>query len=41
VTHISNPTQRCTSGCPSEDSWENFSAGWRISGGQVLSTTSF
>jgi RHS repeat-associated protein len=39
VTHVSSPAVKCTTGCPTEDSWENFQAGWRISGGQVLATT--
>jgi len=39
VTHASNPTVACTVNCPTEDSWDNFAAGWRIVGGQVTATT--
>lgn len=40
VTHVDNPNERCTgSSCPAVDSWENFLAGWRIVGGQVVSST--
>ena len=36
VVHQSNPTQRCTQGCPTVDSWENFQAGWLVLGGDVV-----
>jgi RHS repeat-associated protein len=39
VTHISNAAVRCTANCPNVDSWDNFQAGWRISGGAVVATT--
>jgi len=40
VTHISKPGERCTAAsCPTEDSWENHEAGWRVHGGQVVATT--
>jgi RHS repeat-associated protein len=39
VTHISTPTVACTANCPDTDSWENFQAGWRFSGGTVVQTT--
>ncbi len=39
VTNVSNPGAICTGpACPTVDSWENFQAGWRIVGGQVIST---
>ena len=40
ITHTSNPSVQCTVNCPTEDSWENFQAGWRISGG-TISTAKF
>lgn len=40
ITHQSNPGKVCSgASCPVEDSWENYEAGWRFHGGQVLSTT--
>jgi len=40
VVHTSNPGVRCTgTQCPSTDSWDNYQAGWRIYGGQVVATT--
>lgn len=40
VTHVSSPNTLCTGvGCPDVDSWENLQAGWRIHGGNVVSTT--
>jgi RHS repeat-associated protein len=40
VTHVSNPNTLCTGvGCPDVDSWENLQAGWRIHGGNVVSTS--
>tara|TARA_R110000850_G_scaffold259265_1_gene386071 strand:- start:530 stop:7315 length:6786 start_codon:yes stop_codon:yes gene_type:complete len=40
VTHVNNPTERCTgSQCPRIDSWQNYEAGWRIVGGQVMAST--
>jgi RHS repeat-associated protein len=40
VTNVSNPNVRCAgNNCPDVDSWENFNAGWRIHGGQVVATT--
>ncbi|MEX0744027.1 MAG: RHS repeat-associated core domain-containing protein [Phycisphaeraceae bacterium] len=40
VVHQSSPGVRCAGAtCPDTDSWENFQAGWRIYGGQVLATT--
>lgn len=39
ITHVSNPSVPCSVNCPTEDSWENFQAGWRIVGGLVASTT--
>ena len=40
VTNVSSPSVRCTgASCPDIDSWENFQAGWRIHGGQIVATT--
>ncbi len=39
VTHVSNPSVKCTVNCPSVDSWDNFQAGWRISGGSITAAT--
>ncbi|MBL8480670.1 MAG: RHS repeat protein, partial [Rhodocyclaceae bacterium] len=40
VTHVSQPGVRCTgASCPTVDSWDNYQAGWRIHGGQVVATT--
>ena len=40
VTHVSAPGVQCTgASCPLEDSYENYQAGWRFHGGQVLATT--
>lgn len=39
VTHVSNTAVRCTANCPTVDSWENYQAGWRIVGGDVMATT--
>ncbi|MCU7370607.1 hypothetical protein PEC18_06875 [Paucibacter sp. O1-1] len=40
VTNVASPGQVCSGpNCPSEDSWENYQAGWRFHGGQVLATT--
>jgi RHS repeat-associated protein len=40
VTHVNSPGTRCTGpNCPSVDSWENYQAGWRIRGGQVVAST--
>ncbi|MFN0315767.1 MAG: hypothetical protein ACKVQA_12105, partial [Burkholderiales bacterium] len=40
VTHTSAPNTRCTgAACPDVDSWDNFQAGWRFYGGNVVSTT--
>ncbi|MFN0314570.1 MAG: RHS repeat-associated core domain-containing protein [Burkholderiales bacterium] len=39
VTHTSTPNVRCSgAGCPDVDSWDNFQAGWRFFGGNVVST---
>lgn len=36
VTHTSRPGVICTGPtCPTEDSWENFQAGWRFHGGKI------
>lgn len=35
IINTSNPTKVCTANCPTEDSWDNFQAGWRFHGGQV------
>lgn len=39
VTHANAPGVKCTANCPDVDSHENFDAGWRIHGGQVVATT--
>jgi RHS repeat-associated protein len=40
VTHVNSPGTRCTGpNCPTLDSWDNYQAGWRIRGGQVVATT--
>ena len=40
VTNVSNPGVVCTgASCPTVDSWDNFQAGWRIHGGQVVGVT--
>ena len=39
VTNVSNPSVKCTVNCPSVDSWDNFQAGWRISGGTITAAT--
>jgi RHS repeat-associated protein len=38
ITHIADPNKICTANCPQEDSWENYEAGWRFFGGQVVAT---
>lgn len=39
VTRADAPGVKCTANCPDVDSQENFDAGWRIHGGQVVATT--
>jgi YD repeat-containing protein len=40
ITHVNSPGAKCTgTSCPTEDSWENFQAGWRFHGGRVVRTT--
>lgn len=40
VTNTANPGVVCSGPtCPTEDNWNNFQAGWRFHGGQVLATT--
>jgi len=40
VTNITSPNTKCDGpSCPSVDSWENYQAGWRMYGGQVIGTT--
>ena len=40
MTHVSSPGVLCTgASCPTLDSWENYQAGWRIRGGQVVAST--
>lgn len=40
ITRVGSPGQVCSgAACPTEDSWENYEAGWRFHGGQVLATT--
>ena len=38
ITNISDPNKICTANCPTEDTWDNFQAGWRFHGGQVVAT---
>lgn len=40
VTNVNQPGQLCQGpACPTLDSWDNYLAGWRIHGGQVIATT--
>lgn len=40
ITNTVSPGVACSgASCPTEDTWENYQAGWRFHGGQVLSTT--
>lgn len=38
ITNVSDPNKICTANCPTEDTWDNFLAGWRFYGGQVVAT---
>lgn len=38
ITHVTTPNTVCTANCPNEDNWENYQAGWRFHGGQVVAT---
>ena len=40
VTNVSTPGQLCSGPqCPTEDTWDNHQAGWRIHGGRIVSAT--
>lgn len=40
VTHVNTPSVKCAGPtCPTEDSWENYQAGWRFHGGKVIAAT--
>lgn len=42
VTNVASAGVQCSGpACPVDDSWENFQAGWRFHGGQVLSSSVF
>jgi RHS repeat-associated protein len=38
ITNVSDPGKVCTANCPNEDTWDNYQAGWRYYGGQVVAT---
>ncbi len=40
ITHTSSPGQICSGPhCPTEDTWDNHQAGWRIHGGRIVAAT--
>ena len=40
VTNVSTPGQICSGPqCPTEDTWDNYQAGWRIHGGRIVAAT--